>query len=92
MATSLISEIRIRPKHQLTLPAHIVRQAQLQSDDRMTVVFINGNIVLTPQKKQAAQGEDDIMAYAGIGRGVWGDTHDDVMATVADLRASQWER
>lgn len=82
-------EIRMRPKHQVTLPASVVRAANLQVDDRLTVTFVNGSIVITPQKNTVQ--EDDVMAYAGIGRGLWGTSPEQVEAAVRDLR-NEWER
>ena len=83
-------EIRMRPKHQVTLPASIVRQANLQIDDRLTVTFVNGNIVISPKRRKETA-SNDIMAFAGTGRGVWGQTSDEVEATVSELRG-EWER
>ena len=83
-------EIRMRPKHQVTLPASIVREANLQTDDRLMVTFVNGNILISP-KRSKATAPQDVMAFAGIGRGVWGQTSDEVEATVRALR-DEWER
>lgn len=82
-------EIRMRPKHQVTLPASVVRAAKLQVDDRMSVVFVNGSIIITPTA--LVENPPDLMAFAGIGRGLWGETADDVEASIADLK-SGWER
>lgn len=66
-------EIRMRPKHQLALPAQIVSEAKLSSDDRLEVTYTNGVIVLTPRSVASSSHEFDIMAYAGIGKGMfWG--------------------
>jgi antitoxin component of MazEF toxin-antitoxin module len=40
-------EIRMRAKHQITLPASVVRAANLKVDDRLNVDYINGVIVIT---------------------------------------------
>lgn len=79
--------IRIRPKHQVTLPASIVRQAQLALDDQLEVSFTNGVIVLTPHPKASTAPPFDLMAYAGIGKGMWGNTADEVNQYINDLRA-----
>lgn len=83
-------EIRMRPKHQVTLPASIVREANLQTDDRLTVTYVSGNILITPTRNRASA-PNDVMAFAGIGRGVWGQTADEVEANVRGLR-DEWER
>jgi hypothetical protein len=80
-------EIRMRPKHQVTLPANIVRQAKLAPDDRLEVTYTNGVIVLTPCSKSSSAPKFDLMAYAGIGKGMWGNTAEEVNKHIRDLRA-----
>ncbi len=82
-------EIRMRPKHQVTLPASIVREANIQADDRLTVSLVNGSIIITPKIKDNRR--DDVMAYAGLFRGAWGDTPQGVDETMHNLRA-EWKR
>jgi len=77
-------EIRMRPKHQVTLPASIVRAANIQLDDKLEVSYINGNIIIAPIK--ATQLPADGMAFAGVGRGMWGATPEAVETTVKKLR------
>lgn len=84
-------EIRMRPKHQVTLPASIVRQAAIKADDRLAVEFINGAIIITPVSTQPAAPSDDVMSFAGIGHGLWGATTAEVETTVRSLR-QEWER
>lgn len=81
-------QIRMRPKRQVTLPVSIVREAGIQEDDRLNVTFVGGNIIITPQRAEA---RDDIMSYAGIFRGAWGETVAEVEATVNGLR-NEWDR
>lgn len=82
-------EIRMRPKHQVTLPASVVRAANLQPDDRLMVTYVNGNIIITPKKNETQA--DDVMQFAGIGRGLWGKTPEAVSETIRAMR-SEWER
>ena len=82
-------EIRMRPKHQVTLPASVVRQANIAVNDRLTVSYLNGSIIITP--RQARQDSEDLMAFAGIGRGLWGDSAEAVDATLRNQR-DEWER
>lgn len=84
-----MAEIRLRPKHQLTLPASIVREAGLQANDRLAVSFSNGHIIITP--KPSHDEKDDVLAYAGIFSGAWGDTPEETEATIHQLR-SEWTR
>ncbi len=80
-------DIRLRPKHQVTLPASVVRAAKLKPDDWLSVTYTNGNIIITPKQAQ----EDDLMSFAGIGRGLWGDTPEAIDQTLRNLKDS-WER
>lgn len=82
-------EIRMRRKHQITLPVSVVRAANLHPDDRLIVTHVNGNIILTPKKTQPQA--SDVMEFAGIGRGLWGNTPEAVTETVRDIR-NEWER
>jgi bifunctional DNA-binding transcriptional regulator/antitoxin component of YhaV-PrlF toxin-antitoxin module len=80
-----MSEIRMRKKHQVTLPASIVRLAGIEPDDMLTVTFTNGAIVIKP-KIDSVELQDDVMAYAGIGQGLWGSTQEEVQASIRRLR------
>ena len=82
-------EVRMRPKHQITLPARIVREAQLETDDKLTVTYINGSIVITPQQKSPQA--TDIMAFAGIARGLWGNTEAQTDQMLKDMKTA-WQR
>ncbi len=78
--------IRMRPKHQVTLPASVVRQANLALDDKLEVTYSHGVIVLTPQAKASAPQNFDPMAYAGIGKGIWGATAKEINQHLDELR------
>ncbi len=82
-------EIRMRPKHQVTLPASIVRAANLQLNDKLEVSYVNGSIIISPQKSKNKP--VDVMAFAGVGRGLWGATPKAVTQTVKKLRGD-WQR
>lgn len=79
--------IIMRPKHQLTLPAQIVREAKLSPDDRLDVTYTNGVIVLTPRSVASSSYEFDLMAFAGIGKGIWGKGAQEVDAFIHNLRS-----
>ena len=82
-------EIRLRPKHQVTLPANLVRRANIQLDDKLDVSYVNGSIILTPIAVRRTQPE--IMAYAGIASGLWGNTAQEIDQAL-DCTKSGWER
>ena len=83
-------EIRMRSKNQFTLPASLVRASGIQIDDKLSVSLVNGSIVITPMGPKH-QGLSDVMAFAGIAQGVWGDTPEEVEQTLQRDRAT-WER
>lgn len=91
MQTATLAEIRMRPKHQVTLPASIVRKANFQVDDRLCVDFVNDTIIIKRKDSKPAKPAKTIMSYAGIGSSLWGNTTTEVEATIRDLRSS-WER
>ncbi len=82
-------EIRMRPKHQVTLPASLVRQANIKLDDKMSVSYVNGSIILTPT--ESAKNQTDIMTFAGIASGLWGSTPKEIDQTMDSMK-SGWER
>ena len=82
-------DIRMRRKHQVTLPASIVRQAGIKPDDKLSVRYLNGSIVITP--KQTERASHDIMRFAGIGRGLWGKSPEEVDRTLCEMK-NAWER
>ena len=84
-----MSQVRVRPKHQITLPSRIVAAAQLKPDDLLEVSYANGVVTLVPISRKERKGS--AMAYAGIARGIWGKTAKIVDASLNDTRKS-WER
>jgi bifunctional DNA-binding transcriptional regulator/antitoxin component of YhaV-PrlF toxin-antitoxin module len=83
-------EIRMRAKNQFTLPASLVRESGIEVDDKLSVALVNGSIVITPMGPKH-QGLNDIMSFAGIAQGVWGDSPEEVEQTIRRDRAT-WER
>ena len=84
-----MQEIRMRPKHQVTLPASLVRQANIKLDDKLSVSLVNGSIILTPSAPSA--NPTDIMAFAGIADGFWGNTAEQIDKAVSETK-SGWDR
>jgi len=76
--------------HQLTLPTEIIEQARLHHGDLLAVSYLNGAIVLS-RPTPVAQPKRDIMNYAGIGKGVWGRTAEEIDANLAG-EPSSWEK
>ena len=80
---------RVRLKHQITIPAAIAEAAQIKPDDMLEVRYANGIVTLTPVTRKTRQ--TSLMSYAGIARGLWGESPADVEANVKADRTS-WER
>lgn len=87
-----MSKIRLEKDRQLTLPVEIVAQAELQPNDLLEVSYMNDAITLRPiRKAEPAAPSRPIMEYAGICKGVWGNTTEEIEANLAEDRAS-WDR
>ncbi|MDH4120352.1 MAG: AbrB/MazE/SpoVT family DNA-binding domain-containing protein [Deltaproteobacteria bacterium] len=84
-----MTTVRVRPKHQITLPTAIVNQAGLHPNDLLEASYVNGVITLVPKGRGA--GEEDLMAYAGIAEGLYGKTRQEIDANIRQLR-DEWER
>jgi len=83
-----MSLVTLRPKGQLTIPANILQQWNVKPYDQLDVTFQNGVITIMPVKRKEASKKDKLKTFAGVGRGCWGDTPDDVKATISELRHS----
>ncbi|TNJ36279.1 AbrB/MazE/SpoVT family DNA-binding domain-containing protein [Chlorobaculum thiosulfatiphilum] len=75
-------QVRLRKKNQLTIPAAIAHSANIKTDDMLEIDCRNGEIILTPKSEK--QRTVSIMSYAGIGRGVWEHTTDEIAKTIAN--------
>lgn len=81
--------IRVRSKHQITLPTSIMQQANLHQDDVLEASYHNGAITLVPNRPASLR--DNLMDYAGIARTCYGQTPAEVDSHLSALR-SEWER
>jgi AbrB family looped-hinge helix DNA binding protein len=84
-----MSQVRVRPKHQITIPANIARDAGIKTDDLLEVSYAHGVVTLKPAGRDS-RGKA-LMDYAGIGRGAWGQDAGEIDAQLAADRAA-WER
>lgn len=85
-----MSKVRVRPKHQITLPARIVREAGIGTDDLLDVTYTDGTITLMTSSG-SRKARKALMDYAGIARGVWGETAREIDRDLRKERDS-WER
>ena len=82
-------QVKLRTKHQLTLPISIVREANIAENDSMEASYRNGVITLVVQKTERKKAS--LMDYVGSTGGLYGKTAADVQAYIQNERAS-WER
>lgn len=84
-----MTQIRIRERNQITLPASIAVAANLSPNDALEVSFANGVITLIPVNGHNKR--RSITDYVGSAKGLWGTTGAEIDALLRDERNS-WER
>jgi bifunctional DNA-binding transcriptional regulator/antitoxin component of YhaV-PrlF toxin-antitoxin module len=88
-----MAQVKLREKGQLTIPAELLhewsRLHNVATNDSIEVNLSNGVLMLVPTKRHAAK--RDIMSFAGVGKGLWGKTPEDVETSIQSLRNS-WSR
>ncbi len=81
----------MRPKHPTsflrTAPSLIGLEVKPGSKDKLVVTNTGGAINQTPMAKDLSVNEFDFMTYAGLGKGVWGDTSEKVDLFIQGLRS-----
>lgn len=81
-------KVRVREKHQLTLPMAIVRAAGIRLQDELEVRYCNG--VITLATPLAARAQRPLRQYVGALQGVYGNTAAEVHAYLQNERDA-WE-
>jgi AbrB family looped-hinge helix DNA binding protein len=81
-----MTQVRVRNKHQITIPSRIAESADIKPDDMLDVTFKNGDITLIPVSRKKRK--ESLMAYAGIAKGVWGNTASVIEAELQKNRDS----
>ena len=67
-----MTQVRVRNKHQITIPARIAKSANIKPDDMLEVAYNKGVVTLIPVSRKKRK--ESAMAYAGIAQGIWGKT------------------
>jgi bifunctional DNA-binding transcriptional regulator/antitoxin component of YhaV-PrlF toxin-antitoxin module len=82
-------QIRVREKHQVTLPMSIVRGAGIHENDVLEVSFKNGVITLVPSKAKLPK--KSLMDFVGATQGLYGRDASEVAQYLEQERGS-WDR
>ena len=82
-------KVTLRPKGQVTIPSSILAQWNARPDDVLDVHLANGVVMFTPVRRRETPPE--LMAFAGLGKGLWGDMPEQVEASIRNLRET-WNR
>jgi bifunctional DNA-binding transcriptional regulator/antitoxin component of YhaV-PrlF toxin-antitoxin module len=82
-------QIRVREKHQVTLPMSIVRGAGIHENDVLEVSFKNGVITLVPSKAKLPK--KSLMDFVGATQGLYGRDPLEVAQYLEQERDS-WDR
>jgi bifunctional DNA-binding transcriptional regulator/antitoxin component of YhaV-PrlF toxin-antitoxin module len=88
-----MTQVKLREKGQVTIPAELLQEWRkknhVSTNDAIEVTLVNGVLMLIPQKRHATK--RDIMSYAGIGKGLWGDSAEAIDANIAEIH-ELWTR
>jgi len=83
-------QVRVRDKHQITLPASLARAASIGVNDVLDVQYKEGIITLLTQRATVKK-RPSLMDLAGSLKGVYGRDAKEIQAYIANERKS-WER
>jgi bifunctional DNA-binding transcriptional regulator/antitoxin component of YhaV-PrlF toxin-antitoxin module len=88
-----VLQVKLREKGQVTIPVEVLQEwrlkNQVNTNDFIDVSLSNGVLMLIPSKR--AEGKRDLLSFAGSGRGLWGNTEQEIESSIAALRNS-WSR
>lgn len=82
-------QVRVRDKHQITLPAEVMRSAKIAMNDTLSVIYKDGIIMLIAQQERPKK--PSLMALAGSTKGLYGVTTEERKQYLITERQS-WER
>lgn len=83
--------VRIKSKHQVTIPAAIAREASLNVNDILQASYKDGVITFITKNAPRAKRPRSLLDFAGSTPGLYGDTAEDMQAYTNNERAS-WDR
>ncbi len=84
-----MTQVRVREKHQVTLPMSIIREANISQNDVLEVAYRDGIITMSTHKAMPAK--RDLMDFVGCCAGLYGKNRKAVDDYIDNERDS-WER
>ena len=81
----------LRPKGQLTIPAQILQQLNIQAYEQVEINIQNGVITIVPAHRKESTRKRSLKTFAGVGHGCWGQTPEAISESIHKLRDS-WAR
>ena len=88
-----MQQVKIQEKGQVTIPAELLQEWSHKNhvfiNDSVDATLVNGVLMLIPKQRNA--NKRSMMSYAGVAKGLWGDTPEEVDANLKEIRNS-WTR
>lgn len=84
-----MATVRVRDKHQITLPKRVVEAAGIAPDDTLEVTYANGVIMLT--RSAVPRPDASARAWVGALRGRWGRSRAQIDRAL-DRERDDWDR
>ena len=82
--------VRMRERRQLTLPADVVDQVQLKTNDALQVAVVNGVIQLTPVHSSLNK-KVSLRPLLGIAKGVYQSNEQAPISQYVEELRKEWE-
>lgn len=86
MSTQTMPLATLRPKGQITIPVQILQQWNIKPYEQVEISFQNGVVMIVPVKRKETTKRKSLLAFTGIGRGMWGETPAEVQISIQNLR------
>ena len=84
-----MTEVTVRQRNQITIPKAIAEEAGLTEGSVGDLAYADGVITIT--FRGHPREPFDVSKYAGIAKGLWGETPEEVEQTLRDMR-DEWDR
>ncbi|NBS76954.1 MAG: AbrB/MazE/SpoVT family DNA-binding domain-containing protein [Betaproteobacteria bacterium] len=82
--------VKMRERRQLTLPAGVVEQVQIKTNDALQVTVVNGVIQLTPLQPGAGK-KVSLRPFLGVAKGVYQKNEEASLSQYVEELRNEWE-